>query len=497
MRRALSFGLRLIRLILAPWRIPRALLIRLRYVLRRLVGLPGDFDYQRTLSELRGPSAPIGPAVAPAELEPLALRIERLEAVAHFQRLRPLHAGDAPVAPARTSLLIDLRITQSDQRERGISRYSTALALTLPTLLPPGAVSYLIDPERPPPSDIEALRCLGRVVNGLTEIRELDCVSHFLQTCLFDLSKPVDALFPLELARFQPRLCAIMYDIIPWLFREQYLASDYVFQRYAYQFSMLWQLDKLYAISDSARLDAIAAAHLPADRVETIFGGIDETRWTNLPTRAAASEAAVAVENRDGERFILTAPYWVYVGGDDFRKNVEGAIEAFALVKQALAPEIRPQLVIACALQKERRAHLSAFAAERGLELGADIVVTGFISDADLVAAYRGAFATVFPSLYEGLGLPIIESYHFNVPALAGDNSSLRELTHPDCRFDSSDPADIARAMVALHRDPTLGEASLAYGRRVLERYNWRNAAAAIARDVSAGREFDLALTKD
>lgn len=496
MSRALSFVRRLIRLILTPWRIPKALFIRLRYLLRLTVGLPGDFNYQQAIASAKASavlSGPAGPVVAPADLDPLALKIERLEAVAHFHRLRPLRAGDAPVTPKRVSLLIDLRITQSEQRERGISRYATALALTLPGLLPPGAVSYLTDPDRPPPTDIEALRCLGRVVNGVADIRTLDSVSHFLQTCLFDLSKPVEALFPLELARYQPKLCAIMYDLIPWLFREQYLASDYVFQRYAYQFSMLWQLDKLYAISDSARQDAIDAVHLPEDRVETIFGGIDETRWSGLPALAESAgegaPGAVVLENRDGERFPLTAPYWVYVGGDDFRKNVEGAIAAFALVKQALATEIRPQLVIACALQKERRAHLSAYAEERGLVLGEDIVVTGYISDADLVAAYRGAFATVFPSLYEGLGLPIIESYHFNVPALAGDNSSLRELTHPDCRFDSSDPADIARVMVALHRNPALGEASLAYGRNILDRYNWRNAASAIARDVVAGRE--------
>jgi glycosyltransferase involved in cell wall biosynthesis len=490
MRRVLSFLGRLIRLCLTPWRIPKALFIRLRYVLRLIVGLPGDYNHIASLASTRASMslpAPIGPFVAPSDLDPLALRIERLEAVAHFQRLRPLRADDPAVASPRVSLLMDLRITQSAQRERGISRYATALALTLPTLLPPGSVSYLLDPDLPPPNDIEALRRLGRVVEGAAAIRGLESVSHFLQTCLFDLSKRADELFPAELARFQPKLCAILYDVIPWLFREQYLALDFVFQRYAYQFSMLWQLDKLYAISDSARQDAIDAAHLPPARVETIFGGIDETRWAGLSTRAAPGEGDVVLENRDGDRFTLTAPYWVYVGGDDFRKNLEGAIKAFALVKQALAPEISPQLVIACALPAERRAQLSVVAEESGLTLGEDVIVTGFISDADLATAYRGAFATVFPSLYEGLGLPIIESYHFNRPALAGDNSSLRELTHPECRFDSSDPADIARAMAALHRDPALGEASLAYGREILDRYNWRNAAAAIARDVNAG----------
>lgn len=515
------------RLVLAPWRIPRALLNWIRYRTRLFVGLPGNFDYDLMMDQAQSLplGGPDGLFIAAVDLEPLlrriehlegmlpridrleglvprlerletyAPRIERLEPVAHLTRLRRPSAEatarlsgnqDRPVPPP--ALLIDLRITQSVQRERGISRYATALALTLPTVLPPGSVSYLIDPDLPPPTDIEALRSLGRIVNGVAEISALESVTHYLQTCLFDLLKSVDELFPAELAPFRPKLCAILYDIIPWLFQEHYLASEYVFQRYGYQFSMLWQLDKLYAISDSARRDVIRAAHLPEDRVETIYGGIDEKRWASLPALSPATTEAVTIENRAGERFTLTAPYWVYVGGDDFRKNVEGAIEGFALVKQALVGEISPQLVIACALHSDRRAQLSTLAEARGLTVGVDIIITDYVSDSHLVAAYRGAFATVFPSLYEGLGLPIIESYHFNVPALAGDNSSLSELTHPNCRFDSSDPADIARAMIALHRNPALAEASLAYGRNILDRYAWRNAAAAIAGDLLEGR---------
>lgn len=500
MKRGLLFFYRLLRLLLTPWRIPKALFIRLRYVLRLMIGLPGDFRYEalQLVSAMPALGGPPPPAVTPEAMAEMALRLEKLEAIAHFQRLRGyVGTGSARIdetAPRPVSLLIDMRITQSDQRERGISRYATALALTLPGLLPPGSVSYLINPELAPPTEIEAMRRLGRIVEGADQIAELESVTHFLQTCLFDLMKSVDELFPTQLARHRPQLSAILYDLIPWLFREQYLGIDWVFQRYAFHFANLPQLDKLYAISECARQDALTAAHLPADRVQTIFGGIDETRWIGQSAIASSPIASspiassgdgeVVVENRDGERSALRAPYWLYVGGDDFRKNVEGAIEAFAQVKHALSPDIRPMLAIACSIPKERREFLIEFAQARGLAPGEDLVITGYISDADLAACYRGAFATVFPSLYEGLGLPILESYHFGVPALAGDNSSLRELTHPDCRFDSGRPDDIARAMIACHRDPAVSASSLAYGREMLQKYNWRNAATAIADDV-------------
>jgi glycosyltransferase involved in cell wall biosynthesis len=116
-----------------------------------------------------------------------------------------------------------------------------------------------------------------------------------------------------------------------------------------------------------------------------------------------------------------------------------------------------------------------------GLTVGEDLILIGFVDDRTLAACYRGAFATVFPSFYEGLGLPVLESYYFGVPALASVSSSLKEITAPECQFDPANPADIARAMRDLHRDPAKRAASLAYGREVLAFYNWDRAADTIA----------------
>jgi glycosyltransferase involved in cell wall biosynthesis len=384
------------------------------------------------------------------------------------------------------SILLDLRITQIAQRERGIPRYAAALALALPEQLPGADISYLIDPDAPLPDAIEALSQAGRIIEGPAQISSLPHLSHYLQTCFFELHKNADELFPKELAQFKPRLSTIVYDVIPWLYPEHYLTDPYIAERYEYQLGLLNCLDHLFAISESARDDVIRVAQLEPRRVQNIYGSIDEARWA----RAEASDAQLGnLErlNEEGQRFSIKRPYWLYVGGADFRKNNSSLVRAFAQLKAKLAAQgTEPvSLVVACSLSESQRDELLALGKLHGLEAGQDLIITGFISDSLLAHLYRHAFATVFPSHYEGLGLPVLESYYFGVPALASNNSSLREITHPACQFDSTSDTDIAEAMLRLHNQPELRAESLQFGQAMLVQCSWPQAAAKIAHYVA------------
>jgi glycosyltransferase involved in cell wall biosynthesis len=382
---------------------------------------------------------------------------------------------------------MDMRITQISMRERGIPRYATALALALPEYLKGADIAYLVDPAQPMPDALAALQARGRIVQGAAEIGALGHVSHYLQSCIFELHKDADELFPVELGRFRPHISAIVYDVIPWLFPKQYLTDPYLARRYAYQLSLLPSVNHLFAISNCARDDVARAANLPLSSVTNIYGGIDESRWAAPQTAAAnasnaSNGATLEINNEQGERFVLRQPYWLYVGGGDFRKNVQGLVRAFArvLAEQPHAPE-RPALVIACNLHAEQRKEIAALAASLHVEPGVDIIITGFVSDATLATCYRNAFATVFPSLYEGLGLPVLESYHFGVPALASNVSSLTEVTPVSCQFDPASEDSIAQAMLRMHNTPQLRAESLAFGREIMAECNWQQAASKLA----------------
>ena len=418
-----------------------------------------------------------------ARMSTLERLVDTQQNLLHVQSMQQIAGIHATAAGAELSVLFDIRITQIERRERGISRYVASLALALGARLP-HQVAFLIDPDQPLPDQFDELRACGRIVNGIGEISKLQTISHFLQGCIFHLSETAEDLFPIQIAPFRPKIWAIFYDLVPTIFPEHYLTDSFASNRYNSLVKILPFLDKYLAISETTGSDLNRLIGIPPSRVDVIMGGIDTHRWPGDVTRIAAP---LSITNNAGEIFHLSAPFWLYVGGGDFRKNIKGLIEAFGLLRKAgVSPA--PQLVIACHLPTELRDALYAQAKEFALEEGRDLIITGWIDDQSLSLCYRAAFATIFPSLYEGLGLPVLESYFFGTPALASETSSLREITAPECQFDPTNAQSIAGAMLRMHQDPALSAVSLAYGQEMLKRCNWP----AIADHVATLLDNDL-----
>jgi glycosyltransferase involved in cell wall biosynthesis len=96
--------------------------------------------------------------------------------------------------------------------------------------------------------------------------------------------------------------------------------------------------------------------------------------------------------------------------------------------------------------------------AER-LGILARLRLPGYVDDASLIAAYQSTDLFVFPSLYEGYGLPVVEAMACGAPVVASGTSAIAELTVPEGRFDPTDPAAIAAAIQRAITDPATGEA--------------------------------------
>ncbi len=220
---------------------------------------------------------------------------------------------------------------------------------------------------------LEQIARHARIIEGTTAIAgDGRRFTHFLQGGMFDGYKPVQALFPSELAAHRPRLGAIMYDLIPWLFPEVYLRDAEAAHTYLRLIPVLPHLDKVFTISESVRRDVIAIANLDPRRVVTIYGGFDEERWPVDPTDVDSdptvvdpggqsgtygSHPSLLIENDEGESFAVPTPFWLYVGGDDFRKNPPRLVEALALLKSD--GRLDAPLVLACSIESRRRIRCS------------------------------------------------------------------------------------------------------------------------------------------
>ena len=235
-----------------------------------------------------------------------------------------------------------------------------------------------------------------------------------------------------------------LYDLIPLRFPEHYLADPAFKAWYLAKLEILRGCDHLLAVSETSRLDAMELLGLPGDRITTIWGGIDEERFR---PRVLAEDENQSFRARYGlrKRFII------HTGGDDYRKNLEGAIAGFAEVPIPVRQDV--QLAIVCRLSDERRAALTKLVAKKGLA-AADVVMTGFVSDDDLARFYNACEAFVFPSLYEGFGLPVLEAMKSGAAVLGGRNSSIRELIgDEDAMFDAREPVAMAQKLVRMLDD--------------------------------------------
>ena len=152
-----------------------------------------------------------------------------------------------------------------------------------------------------------------------------------------------------------------------------------------------------------------------------------------------------------------------------------------------------PVLVVVCSLRVEDRAQLEAQARQASLPKSA-YILTGHVADGAMPAVIAQSEGLIFPSLYEGLGLPVLEAYQYDRPALVSDSSSLRELSPPECRFDPTDPASICAKLLAYYQEPGIANASRQFAPEALAICRWPRAAEQVGQWLAEPIERALTL---
>jgi len=284
---------------------------------------------------------------------------------------------------------------------------------------------------------------------------------------------------------------ATLYDLIPLRFPDHYFRSDGFRRWYHHRLAWLRTADLLLAISESSRRDAIELLGIEPERVVTIHGGVSPC--FRPPADRESARRTIA------ERYGLPDRFVLYAGGDEFRKNLAGAIRGFAAVPAAVRAGC--PLVIVCSLGPESRARCVDLAREAGLA-AEELVLTGFVPEEDLVALYGACDLFIFPSLYEGLGLPVLEAMACGAPVIGSDRSSISEvIAEPDALFDPDSPASAGDRIAHALSDPSFADGLRAHGLERSRSYSWERTAAlaldAIDAAVARKREARVRAARD
>ncbi|MGH2773534.1 MAG: glycosyltransferase, partial [Actinomycetota bacterium] len=259
----------------------------------------------------------------------------------------------------------------------------------------------------------------------------------------FELGPSSASLFPPFALKSEVPLIMTLYDLIPLMRPKQYLGRD-LGTMYRMRLETLKQADLILCISEHTRRDALSMLEIDPGKLVPIGAGVGEF------FRPAASEDDPA-EEVAANIPAIRKPFVLSVLGAEPRKNTEGLIEAFALLPRDLRRQM--QLVIVCALNDEYVESWTGACRENGLS-GDDVVLTGLIPDRVLLALYRSARLFVFPSFYEGFGLPAAEAAACGCPTITSNTSSMPEILEmPESTFDPSDAESIAEKMCSALTD--------------------------------------------
>lgn len=317
--------------------------------------------------------------------------------------------------------------------ERGIARYLTGLGLALEEHHPQLVSAFLLNPDLAVPGALEPLATSGLI--AYSEQLNVEDAEAFHVGSPIELDIGLHRLWP-PAARLLP-LVVTLYDLIPEIFADLYLTDPGLRRRYRTRLELLKRADRVLAISEATARDAVERLGIPPERIAFVGAGVaDRFRRPARREDAVRALAARLPEVRPG--FLL------YTGGIDYRKNIDRLLVAYASLSRRL--RAAHQLVIVCRVLPDEHRLLAARLAELGVS--EQVLLPGFVPDSDLVLLYQAAELFVFPSLYEGFGLPVAEAMACGAPVVAARTSSLVELVEDDAAlFDPMRPSAIADAM--------------------------------------------------
>jgi len=207
--------------------------------------------------------------------------------------------------------------------------------------------------------------------------------------------------------------------------------------------------------------------------------GSDPQRISAIPLAAHArfqpAEPAAIVDLR--ERCHLQQDYVLYLGVNKPHKNLVRLVEAWALVRdRAQVPNDQATVLVLAGREDPRYPQARQRARELGM--GDSVRFLGDVAEDDLPALYSGATFFVFPSLYEGFGLPVLEAMACGTPVACSNSSSLPEIVGASAvTFNPEDLRDIALQMTRLLDDPNLRNEMRERGMVRASRFSWQETA--------------------
>ncbi|HHV93104.1 MAG TPA: glycosyltransferase family 4 protein [Firmicutes bacterium] len=263
----------------------------------------------------------------------------------------------------------------------------------------------------------------------------------------------------------RPRLVVTIHDLIPFVL-PQTCSKHYLEIALRELPRAVEAADYIIAVSFSTKQDLVRILGVPEEKIAVIYEAAEP-----IYRPISREEARQHVADKLG----ITEPYILNVGGFSRRKNLISLVRVFRRIRAEL-PQ-RCQLVLVGGAGGGSYEELSSLVVKWGLE--EEVKFPGFVAQEDMPYLYSAAELFVYPSLYEGFGLPPLEAMACGVPVVAAAAASIPEVVEDGgLLYNPYDEDSLAEAVVKVMTDGEFRERLVLRGYRQKAKFSWTRAAA-------------------
>jgi glycosyltransferase involved in cell wall biosynthesis len=238
-----------------------------------------------------------------------------------------------------------------------------------------------------------------------------------------------------------------LFNLLAWLFTGgKFRANVIDYHNWSTRFSLKHAI-KIIAVSEFTRQELINVCGAPGDKIKVVYNGYNAELYKPISNKAQVDRALT--------RYGVKCPCVFYVGRLEKKKNTARLVSAFGIMREKYK-SLNHKLVLvgnASLGFDEIKYVIEEF------DLNNEVIITGWVPEADMPYIYNAASLFVFPSLYEGFGIPLVQAMACQVPIAASDTASIPEITAGAALlFNPKDEADMAEKMAEVLLDKQLAQ---------------------------------------
>lgn len=236
--------------------------------------------------------------------------------------------------------------------------------------------------------------------------------------------------------------------------------------------------DKFVTISEFSKREIVTYLHINPDDIEVVYAGVNFDVYH--------PDYAVWDIESTKQKYSIDRDYFLYLGTLEPRKNIAGLVKAYGKMKKEFlkTASAYPKLVLA---GKKGWLYKEIYELVDELQLKEDIVFTGYVTKEESALLMNGAVAFVFPSFYEGFGLPPLEAMACGTPIISSNTASIPEVVgDAGLLVNPKSESELCDAMLTLLQDRELAEGLGKKGIQRAKNFTWENASQQLLRVIES-----------